>query len=179
MYDLIIFDMDGTLIQRNMPELTFLDGVAEWFKSLSETNHPKIAIATNQGGVGLRYWMEIDGFGNPQNYPKANQVINQLLDLKVALKEFSGFDLPVDLQFCFAYQSKKTEKWSPVPPDETILDRWNPNYRKPNCGMLVQARHNAEVGKDRVLYVGDREEDLQAAERAGIDFMWAHEFFGG
>ena len=57
--------------------------------------------------------------------------------------------------------------------------------RKPNYGMLAIFEYQAfEVGGVSVdwsksLMVGDREEDQQLAENAGISFQWAWEFFAG
>ena len=52
--------------------------------------------------------------------------------------------------------------------------------RKPKIGMLVMAatelgrRHHGELYPPHIsLMVGDREEDRQCAENAGVPFMWA------
>lgn len=51
--------------------------------------------------------------------------------------------------------------------------KWFRQYRKPHPGLLMLAmvRHN-QLPED-CLYVGDRPEDQEAAERAGISFQWA------
>lgn len=49
--------------------------------------------------------------------------------------------------------------------------------RKPSPLMLYQAMEGASCGPAETLYVGDLESDRQAAQRAGVDFLWAHEFF--
>lgn len=54
--------------------------------------------------------------------------------------------------------------------------------RKPQPGMLLNAENywysQAYLhGPGECLYVGDMESDREAAEAAGIDFMWTHEFF--
>ncbi|GAB5494515.1 MAG: hypothetical protein Phog2KO_47300 [Phototrophicaceae bacterium] len=51
-YDLIIFDMDGTLSDWKTGKL--LPNVKAWFDA--QPPDRKFALATNQGGVGLRYW---------------------------------------------------------------------------------------------------------------------------
>jgi FMN phosphatase YigB (HAD superfamily) len=43
--------------------------------------------------------------------------------------------------------------------------------------MLIDLMQQFGVTPAETLYVGDREEDRDAAKRAGIRFMWAHEFF--
>jgi D-glycero-D-manno-heptose 1,7-bisphosphate phosphatase len=50
--------------------------------------------------------------------------------------------------------------------------------RKPGPGMLREAMSDFEADPDETLYVGDRPEDEQAAKNAGVDFVWASEFFG-
>jgi D-glycero-D-manno-heptose 1,7-bisphosphate phosphatase len=54
--------------------------------------------------------------------------------------------------------------------------------RKPDIGML--ALYEAEffakgvvIDWDNSIFVGDRPEDEECAGRAGIEFIWAHEFF--
>lgn len=50
--------------------------------------------------------------------------------------------------------------------------------RKPSPLMLYQAMEVANVTPAETLYVGDMESDREAAQRAGVDFLWAWEFFG-
>lgn len=50
--------------------------------------------------------------------------------------------------------------------------------RKPSPLMLFRAMEHAHCKPAETLYVGDMDSDCEAAERAGIDFMWAWEFFG-
>src|SRR5687768_16117153 len=109
-YKLIIFDMDGTLADRDTGEL--LKGVSDWFGVYKYvTGGVKVAIATNQGGVGLRHWMETGNFGKPEKYPteddiwqRIKQVFNQL-----GLRQTQSL-----VYVCFAYKSQKGE-WSPTP----------------------------------------------------------------
>lgn len=50
--------------------------------------------------------------------------------------------------------------------------------RKPSPLMLYKAMESAHCKPAETLYVGDMSSDREAAERAGVDFMWAHDFFG-
>ena len=50
--------------------------------------------------------------------------------------------------------------------------------RKPQPGMLLALLARAQVLPGEALYVGDQPSDEEAARRAGIDFLYAHEFFG-
>lgn len=50
--------------------------------------------------------------------------------------------------------------------------------RKPGALMLERLMQMWRVRPGDTLYVGDMESDRQAAEQAGVDFMWAKDFFG-
>lgn len=50
--------------------------------------------------------------------------------------------------------------------------------RKPSPEMLNRIMDLYGAEPEEVLFVGDREDDRRAAENAGCDFQWAHEFFG-
>jgi len=169
MITLHIFDLDGTLCDRDSDAL--LPGVAEWFAT-----HPNdaCAIATNQGGVGLRRWMETGGFGEPNKYPTQAQVEDRMAAVETAIAHHRS---PPDIYVAFAYQAK-SGAWSPIPPDGQDDPRWLPGWRKPNPGMILQAMSDAGISDPaQVLLVGDREEDRQTAEAAGVGFQWAWEFF--
>jgi FMN phosphatase YigB (HAD superfamily) len=59
-YDLIIFDQDGTLAEFKTGVI--LPGVREWFdewRTLPHDERPRLALASNQGGVGLRRWADV------------------------------------------------------------------------------------------------------------------------
>jgi len=49
--------------------------------------------------------------------------------------------------------------------------------RKPQPGMLLRIMSRFGVGHDETLFVGDLPTDREAAGRAGVHFMWAHQFF--
>lgn len=109
---------------------------------------------TNQGGVA-------HGHKDPTQVHAENRKTNELLQ-----------DIYTTMYF------------SPYHPDSEhkVFGRTS-LMRKPNYGMLARAEF--ELPQDygvlpdiqHSLMVGDREEDQQCAERAGIDFQWAEEFF--
>lgn len=55
--------------------------------------------------------------------------------------------------------------------------RDNSPRRKPGPGMLLEIIDASGETKQDTLMVGDRPEDEQAAQNAGVAFMWANEFF--
>lgn len=50
--------------------------------------------------------------------------------------------------------------------------------RKPSPLMLYWAMAHAHIRPVETLYVGDMDSDREAAQRAGVAFAWACEFFG-
>lgn len=170
-YKLIIFDLDGTLADRDTGKL--LDGVAEYFAPFRDDDikyGERFGISTNQGGVGLRYWMELDGFGDPKKYPTE-------LDIDIRIGEvYEQIGFPMYAAKAFRYQSKKGN-WSPAPPNSRNILVWSKTWRKPHPGMLFHCMRQSDVTPDETLMVGDRLEDKEAAERAGCDFVWAWDFF--
>ena len=165
-YSLIIFDIDGTLAWRDSGEL--LPGVEAWFEQHAPEH--KIALATNQGGVGLRRWMEDGGFGEPDKYPNEENARAHITEINNALP--GG---PYPYFVCFAYQSKSSGKWAPVPDDDD--PEWDAARRKPAPGMIYDAIRECGATRQDTLFVGDRDEDRGAALSAGVDFKHAATFF--
>jgi len=174
-YELIIFDIDGTLADRDTNIL--LPGVSEWFAQ--KKDNYLIALATNQGGVGLRWWMVKDGFGDPDAYPDEDDALEHILAVvnQLRLEPLRRADLDSRTYICYAYQSKKSGKWSPTPEGREDRYQWMPDYRKPAPGMLLKAMQDANISTLETLMVGDGEEDEQAALAAGCDFQKANDFF--
>lgn len=167
---LIIFDIDGTLADRDTDEL--LPGVMEFFDRYATAFN--IALATNQGGVGMRHWMERDGFGKPEEFPTEDQARAHVLAVQDQLMKGQ----PIPYYICFAYQSKKSGQWSPLPEGISPEDpEWRADHRKPAPGMLIRAMRDAQAQPTQTIMVGDSEEDEQAAKVAGCSFQWADDFF--
>lgn len=171
---LYIFDVNGTLADRDTANI--LPGVREWFAAVDWAT-TRVAFATNQGGVGLRYWMESAGFGDPSQYPTEEQVRRRISTIEQELVPPTQ-ELNSEIYVCFAYQSRSSGKWSPAPPGYEGRPEWSPAWRKPAPGMLLQAMHDVGANASNTVFVGDSDEDLQAALEANISFHWADDFFG-
>lgn len=165
-YEFIIFDVDGTLAEWQTGEL--LPGVKAWFEQHAAAH--KIALVSNQGGVGLRYWMEEGEFGEPDKYPTEEDA---RADLEAVNEALPGGPYP--LFVCFAYQAKKSGNWGPVPDEDD--PEWDHARRKPAPGMVYDAIRVCGSTRQKTLLVGDRDEDRAAALNAGVDFQHAAEFF--
>lgn len=165
---LLILDWGGTIAEFKTGAI--LPNTKEVLANLPANTH--IAIASNQGGVGLRYWMERDGFGQPSTYPN-EQVIYDMF-----ASGCSQLGISPKIYLSFAYQAK-SGKWSPEPNgDETRNPNyWQREWRKPESGMLIQAMKDFGVSPTETLMIGDREEDELAAFDANCQFQWADVFF--
>ena len=60
--------------------------------------------------------------------------------------------------------------YCPYHPDATVEAYRHPNHpdRKPNPGMIHQALNDFDVAPAHAFLIGDRQSDLDAAERAGV-----------
>lgn len=160
-YDLIIFDMNGTLTNTpfiDKQPLHLLPGRKEHLAALREAYKrdgygnpaPSYAIASNQGGVAF-------GFISEQ---EARDEVGEIAHwIGTSIYEVS-----------FGHPKPKAgyEKYA----TEAMLAR-----RKPAPGMLNMIMARLQIQPENTLMVGDMMEDKQAAQAAGIDFQWAREFF--
>ena len=170
-YALIIFDVDGTLAEKYI--LTLLPGVAHFFRlaqSVDCPDRPKLAIATNQGGVGMRWWKEHTGQKDFSRYPTKAEIDQRMQ----ALVRLLGGGIPYYAAFRFR---SRTNHWTPPPPGTETDPRWSESWRKPNPGMLQAAMASAGAVPQQTLFVGDSPDDESAARAAGCAFAWAAEFF--
>src|SRR6266404_2414784 len=168
-YLFYIFDLDGTLSPTDQ-EVLYPDA-AKWL----EANHHNWVICTNQGGIGLRLWMEKGGFGDPGKYSTLDKFSDRLDKL------FPWIDRENRIYYvlmCTAYQSKKTGQWAPTPPSGVGYAMWNQDWRKPAPGMLIHAMAIRGFIPAKTLMVGDSLDDQGAAQAAGVDFQPAWQFFG-
>lgn len=159
MIKLIIFDADGTLVERDSGRL--LEGVEDYMKS--RPRDIKLAIATNQGRPACRD----AGWGD--QYPTLTEVETKYDKL--------GERMRARVYMSLVYATRDGSMIAPrgVPLGDPRL---NPYWRKPNPGMILQAMEDADVSAEQTLFVGDGKDDETAARAANVDFVWAHEFFG-
>lgn len=203
-YKLIIYDRDRTLCEFDSEEV-----YPEMKTFISYMSTPHIAIARNNGMVGLRSWIEQEGgFGDtPEEKAKSladaqsrygtpmsaqatmYRLVKQIKALSTDSK-IKGFQ-------SFRYLSRKGN-WSPVPRDiiettgetEPATGEWSRVWRKPQKGMILAAMEWAGVQPDETLFVGDsngwkdeyenvHDEDIRAAMSAGVEFFAAQQILSG
>jgi len=172
-YDLLIFDLDGTITALAWKGGHWLPGRRAFFSSLATRPGMQLAIATNQGGTGLRHLMEIGNFGEPNKYaPQAQAEAH----VRAIAEEIGQLFTTPAIYIAFRYQSQKGN-WAPIPQVAETDPRWSKEWRKPAPGMLLQAMADAGATPSHTLMVGDQDSDRQAAEAAGCHYMDAEEFF--
>lgn len=182
LYRHYIFDLDGTLTPKF--DVFLLPDRAKRLEALQKESlrlqgtTPRFSMATNQGGVGLRHWMETAGFGDPKSMPTRENVEERLqIVSEVLWRELNMAYLEL---VCYYYQNAEGTP-APIPDyarDAKFTRFWSKNDRKPRPGMLWTAMLHHGVGERDTIYIGDREEDRFAAQNAGVDFMYAEKFFG-
>ena len=108
-----------------------------------------VIVVTNQSGVGRGYYTEAD-----MHALHARMVE----DLAAAGARIDAF------YFCPHHpESAEAIYRHPDPPD-----------RKPNPGMILRALADWPIDRERSLLVGDKESDIEAAERAGVRALRFH-----
>ena len=165
-YELIIFDADGTLIDRDSG--TILPGVLDFFQN--KRQEKAYAIVTNQGGPACHD----AGWESSHIYP----------NLEFVERRYSWLAerLATSLYICWAYFDRSGRLMLPnkyaVMPEDARPKSCLRDWRKPSPGMLIQVMWDAHMEPCETLMVGDRDEDEEAAYRAGCAFAWASVFFG-
>lgn len=188
-HDLVLFDLDGTLIRSFMREggggasqdydlVEAMPGALERVDRLHEDG-THVAFVTNQGGVAFGYQTVeqvmakmacVCGlFGLPYNGGWA------CVGVGLAVT-FDGLPISYEqaLEACppgvyvsLGHPNAKVERY-----------RVDSGWRKPGGDMIGQAMADYEVHEPSlVLFVGDMETDRQAAEAAGVEYADAGEYF--
>ncbi len=175
--DLLLLGVDNGLVFPFTDELTPPAGqFLAWLKE--QPDQPRLALITNQGGVGLRYWMKSEGWGEPGKFPTgrmADQRIDAILDrVRNLIGQSSG---PICYR-CYAYTTAAGQL-APLPPqvDPEEEPEWSRDWRMPNTGMLRRAMEDGGQQAGQALFVGNNEEERIACHVLGIRYVIAEEFF--
>uniref|UniRef100_B8HUW0 Polynucleotide kinase 3 phosphatase central region n=1 Tax=Cyanothece sp. (strain PCC 7425 / ATCC 29141) TaxID=395961 RepID=B8HUW0_CYAP4 len=157
-----MLDLDGTLREplsgkpyiQHPQDQRIISGVEVALQFYSDWSRVGI---TNQAGVAA-------GFKSLRQCIQEQQYTLQLLP---SLQE---------IYFCPDFEGRQCYRVTPQTVQNHTQTRWFRQYRKPHPGMLLLAmvRHNHLA--DNCLYVGDRPEDAEAAQRAGVPFQWSWEW---
>lgn len=141
----VLLDRDGVISQQtafvNKPDdLVLIDGAATAIAQLNTAGWP-VAVITNQGGIAMGYLTE-------DILHRIHERLEQLL---------TEGNAHVDAIFyCAHHEHAKRPEYK--------LDC---RCRKPNTGMLEQARDELGIDLHKSVVVGDRTTDILAGIRAG------------
>jgi D-glycero-D-manno-heptose 1,7-bisphosphate phosphatase len=150
---LVIFDVDGTLVTTKSGE-TFRKTADDWqwlpgrIETLQALHEQGVEIALATNQGGVAF-----------GYMTARAIADELNQM--------AKEAPIsDIEVCFTH------------PKATIAEyRYDRDRRKPGPGMLMTIMYDMQIGPIHTLMVGDRPEDEQAAQAAGVAFQWSDKFF--
>lgn len=204
-FDLVIFDLDGTLRTCAVPgqpcpnrlgEQALVPGARELLQGLRAAG-VKLAVATNQARIALghlsarahrelldqllREWCGLVWVG-PQD------AVREHLE-GCAGEEGEDCDCTgrhpehgllgwCDLcspDVCTCWERRAAQEIAVYTCPHGPPPTWECRCRKPAPGLLLDALRDAGVEPARAAMVGDQESDQVAAERAGVAFFWARD----
>ncbi len=142
----LFLDRDGTIVKEqeylHEPKNVKLNkNISYLINACNIMNIPVIEI-TNQSGIGRGYYSWND-------FIKTEQQIRKFLLLENA---------KVDMLCACAFHSDALGKYK--------VD--NHSWRKPNIGMILQAKNSLNINLNDSWIIGDRISDIRAGENAGI-----------
>jgi len=155
--DAVFLDRDGVISEQtafvNLPEdLVLIDGAAEAIARLNLAGLP-VAVITNQGGIAMGYLTEQD-------------LARIHARMEIMLAEAGAH---VDgIYYCPHHAQATIPAYAADCP-----------CRKPNIGMLEQARDELGIDLQRSVVVGDATTDILAGTRAGCLTILVETGFGG
>jgi D-glycero-D-manno-heptose 1,7-bisphosphate phosphatase len=180
---LYLFDVDGTLITSYMdnPDKDYnrwqlLPGRLDTLAALLTEGH-QVVLVSNQGGVGWGFTSQDEARA------KLTQVAGALGFVHASFYEADHMEITYNAV-------TDRERWrndNNIPPSVPIFVCYDKDgaRRKPNGRMIEQARAIYSVPQfdgvaaidGTTVMIGDRPEDEQAAQAAGVEFIHAEQFF--
>ncbi|HEY9823888.1 MAG TPA: HAD-IIIA family hydrolase [Kamptonema sp.] len=174
MKKLLIIDKDQTLVRSRLGGESFvqkpwdqvpIEGMAYKLNKLYFEHGWRIVIASNQGGVEAG----------------KKSLESAILEMEYCLELFSTIDFALFCpdyagQFCYRInRDDSTIKYDDcsIDPDDELTPL-SGQYRKPNPGMLLLAKHIYQP--EQCLFVGDRLDDEGAAAKADISYLHRNKF---
>lgn len=142
----LFLDRDG-VINKNLgyvhtkDQFIFIDGIFELGKAAFKKKY-KIIVITNQSGIGRGYYSE-DDFHSLSKWMS---------------KKFKNNGVLIDRIF-----------FSPFHPTEAKGSYLKDDYsRKPNPGMIIEAKKEYDLDLQESILIGDSLSDIQAGINAGV-----------
>ncbi len=142
----LFLDRDGVInhdagYTSSSEKFQFIDGIFDLCRAASRAGYLLIVV-TNQAGIGRGYYSE-DDFLRLTEWMRAR---------------FKAEGAPIsDVFHC------------PCHPEHGLGDYKKESFdRKPNPGMLLRAAQRYGIDMPRSIMIGDKDSDMQAANRAGV-----------
>ena len=169
---LYIFDLDGTLVEKFGTQP--LPNVRAHLEKLVINGH-KLAIASNQAGLAWRIMTKATKFPDVESMARRfEQIAHDLPPLKHVPWFVSVFDSRVKINT--RQYANLTNGLSGACPTLNLRVASDPQWRKPEPGMLLSAGQYYTLDPDEIIFIGDYKTDAEAAVAAGVAFYWAEEF---
>jgi len=143
----LFLDRDGVINKEinylyKIEDFEFIDGIFDLCKTAIKNDY-RIIVITNQSGIARDYYNEAD--------------LEKLT--KWMLLEFAGRGIEISRVYaCPHLINADLESY-----------RCDCQSRKPNPGMLLQAREDFDLDLPKCIFIGDKTSDMEAGLRAGID----------
>ena len=183
-YKLIVFDLDGVLInsQENMK--------IAWLK-VSKTLNLKIPFSEYKKHIGLPFYDILDKIcpENKKNYTQIKKIYDKISQENIDKIKFYKHSLTT-LKFIqkngikisiFTSKDKKST-FSILSKINILINSINtPNKKlrgKPHADQLLNAIAIANVDRSETLFIGDSEYDKLASKKAGVKFIYANYGYG-
>ena len=165
---LYLLDRDGTTTYNRVrngdyildpEELALMPGVLDKLRSLASDGHTLVTIS-NQGQVEK-------GMMTLETCVETFDRLTQLTEGLISVHFFCPCCDPGMGHQAIRHDAAR---------QETFLLA-GANYRKPRPGMLIAAMRHFNCLPEQTIMIGDRDDDMYAAHRAGTGFEWAKDFF--
>ena len=142
----LFLDRDGVINTEvnylyKIEDFEFIDGIFDLCKTAVEHNY-RIIVVTNQSGIARGYYSEAD--------------LEKLT--KWMMREFAGHGIEISRVYACPH----------LPDADLEPYRCDCPARKPNPGMLLQAKEDFDLDLSKCIFIGDKKGDMEAGLRAGI-----------
>jgi len=170
----IIFDIDGTLtgalssypndgFKKHPKDVIVLPGVLEGMKFHHDKNYVMVG-ASNQGGCSAI---------NPESGKPRKNIEDAIKEMEYTLYLIPNLEA---IYFCPDYEGNQCYKVSRDKNHEIFYRSPSAifkqhSFRKPGAGMLTKIAIDYNLDLSESWMIGDRAEDMEAANNANCDFM--------
>jgi D-glycero-D-manno-heptose 1,7-bisphosphate phosphatase len=142
----LFLDRDGVINKEinylyKIEDFEFIDGIFDLCRTAVEHNY-RVIVVTNQSGIARDYYSEAD--------------LEKLT--KWMMREFAEHGIEISRVYACPH----------LPDADLEPYRCDCPARKPNPGMLLQAKEDFDLDLSKCIFIGDKKIDMEAGMRAGI-----------